>query len=229
MRLLQLAQREFSMTLVAQITSTLKWLLSQSPENMRDNAMAIYNCAIRLRLEVLNADAWSLPDSDRVRKRLLKRVDALSSTALRVHLNARDASARRPGLMANLIKRGQSVVECVRDVGIPLTQKHDQSFWLPPSIKEVATAISKLTVEPDIVPALPEEYVKSIAGGVQDILAGATYEGSTGGNRSIATSMNNTGAAAIKLAQRDHASASIPSAMRQHDRLSAEIIIRRPS
>lgn len=212
------------MNQIPRLVGHLEWLLSQSRKELRDSSLGLYNCATRIRLSSLDSEAWSIKDADRTRTRLRALIDALANAALRVYLDNRDTEQPNTTLTVMLITRARAVIEFARNAGFTITPKEHPASSTPPSLTEIWSVVSRLSTDSDAFPALPDQYVKEIAGGILDILAGAAHQSGSRKPSGISRTMNNTGAAAIELAQYDHDKAAIPGPLKQHDRLVAKVL-----
>lgn len=215
---------------IPQVVGQLQWLLSRSRKEIRERALELSNCATRIRLSTLNPEAWTLENSDAIRTRLRTLVDALANAALRVHLDNRDARQPDSRLTATLMTGARAVIEFVHKSGFTVPAKEHPASSTPPTLTEIWSAISQLPPDADAFPALPDQYVQDIAGGLLDVFASASHQSGESGSGTpsgIGRTMNNTGAAALELAQDDHAKGAIPASLRQHDRLAAKVLWQR--
>lgn len=200
----------------------LDWLLSRGRKEVIASALAIYNCATHIHLDTLDPNNWSHPENDRGREKLQRLADALANVALRVHLKARDAKKLDASLAAKLISHGRTAVNFARKCGVSVVAREESALSRPPDVAHVWAVIARVSADSNASPALPEEYIEDMAGGILDILSGTAHEATAKGG--VGRTMKNTGAATIETAHQKHATPSIPPGLREHNRLAAQVL-----
>lgn len=202
----------------------LAWLIAQGEPAVRRAALGAYNCAVRIQLETLAAGAWVEPTGDRVRASFQQAALALANTALRVHLDERDAKTTDPSLTATLISRAQAMIRVAEKAGFAVQPQEQPAASEPPKLAKVAAAVGQASPDSSELKANAPAYCQEIESGLLDLVAGVAHGTQPSARPDIARTMLNTGAAAIAMAKLAQDAGSVPAATLRHDKLAAQVL-----